>query len=137
MGYVHCRFSSRQHTTLQQRDHHDNSPRHGPQSMGITAVCLHRQLAWRRHLLLYRTPHHSREGTAALPYQATKHGTRSQAGAPLGSLDGTSLLASHPWRSNTCHIRHHALPSPSHQHHDANWPHPTLCRYIILGNGYK
>ena len=105
--------------------------------MDIAAVCLLRQLAWRCHLLLYRTSHHPREDAAALSHQATKYGTRPQTCTTLGTMDGTSLLAPYPWRSNTRHIRHHAFPSPPYQYHDANWTYPTLCCSIILSNGHK
>lgn len=105
--------------------------------MDIAAVCLLRQLAWRCHLLLYRASHHPREDAAALSHQATKYGTRPQACTTLGAMDGTSLLAPYPWRSNTRHIRHHAFPSPPYQYHDANWTYPTLCCSIILSNGHK
>lgn len=84
MGHVRCRFSSRQHTPLQQRSHHAGSPCRRQSSLATATLRLPRQFVGRYNLLLYRLPYHTRARTATLPHPSPAYATSPSSGTALG-----------------------------------------------------
>ncbi len=137
MGHVRCRFSSRQHTPLQQRSHHAGSPCRRQSSLATATLRLPRQFVGRYNLLLYRLPYHTRARTATLPHPSPAYATSPSSGTALGCLHGVFLLGSLSWRCHPCRFGHHAQQSPRHQCHHAPWPHASLRHHTHLGSRHS